>query len=175
MESTSNPSTSATTSSARDFDFFEGTWQVSHRRLKERLAGCTDWEVFAGTSHVQKTLGGLGNMDDNWIDLPTGAYRALTLRTFDPATQNWSIWWLDGREPGKLDTPLMGRFEGAEAEFFADDVLQGQPIKIRFRWDARNPNQPIWAQAFSADAGLTWEPNWEMRFSRMSAAAQPRG
>ena len=33
-----------------DFDFQQGRWQVRHRRLKSRLAGCTEWETFAGTS-----------------------------------------------------------------------------------------------------------------------------
>jgi hypothetical protein len=28
----------------RDFDFFFGAWRVAHRRLRERLTGCTDWE-----------------------------------------------------------------------------------------------------------------------------------
>ena len=56
--------------SASDFDFFIGDWRVEHRRLKERLVGCTDWEVFAGTTSTRKILGGMGNCDDNHLELP---------------------------------------------------------------------------------------------------------
>src|SRR5262249_4491711 len=64
-----------------DFDFFIGKWRVHHRRLKERLAHNDDWEEFEGTSSVLRILGGLGNMDDNIIELPSGTYRAATIRT----------------------------------------------------------------------------------------------
>jgi hypothetical protein len=29
-----------------------------------------------------------------------------------------------------------------------------------FRWDKRDPEHPIWSQAFSPDNGKTWEWNW---------------
>ena len=96
-------------SSPHDFDFFHGRWAVHHRRLKDRLAGCTEWEVFGGTSSAQPLLGGAGNVDDNVIELPGGTYRAATLRAFDPASKQWAIWWLDGRHPHAVDVPMIGR------------------------------------------------------------------
>lgn len=157
----------APTSTASDFDFFIGPWQVAHRRLKERLAGCTEWESFSGTTTVQKILGGQGNMDDNTLELPGGAYRALTLRTFDADRAQWSIWWLDGRQPGRLDTPMVGRFDGhGTGTFHADDTLNGRPIRVRFLWTHRGLAAPHWEQAFSADAGASWETNWTMDFTR---------
>ncbi len=88
-----------------DFDFLFGHWAVQHRRLKARLAGCTEWETFAGRSSVQPLLGGQGNVDDNVIELPAGTYRAATLRAFDARDGQWSIWWLDGRYPRQIDVP----------------------------------------------------------------------
>ena len=42
-------------------------------------------------------MDGYGNADDNVLDLPNGrAYRAVTLRAYDPETGQWAIWWLDG-------------------------------------------------------------------------------
>lgn len=99
-------------SGAGDFDFFIGSWGVAHRRLKERLAGCNDWLEFGGTCVTQKILGGLGNMDDNFLDLPGDAYRAVTLRSFDPAKKLWSIWWLDGRNPGSQGSRYGFAFSG---------------------------------------------------------------
>ncbi len=151
---------------ADDFDFFIGRWRVAHRRLKERLAGNEAWVPFAGTCVTQKILGGLGNMDDNFLDLPGGAYRAVTLRSFNPATGQWSIWWLDGRYPHSLDTPMVGSFRDGVGTFYADDQLNGKPIRVRFLWTQPVKDQPRWEQAFSADAGATWETNWIMDFSR---------
>src|SRR5207244_8679775 len=59
-------------STKNDFDFLFGRWRVHHRRLRERLAGCNEWQEFDGTSVAQPILGGLGNIDDNLLNLPAG-------------------------------------------------------------------------------------------------------
>lgn len=150
---------------AHDFDFFHGSWQIRHRRLKERLAGCTEWQEFGGNCTTRPLLGGLGNVDDNIIHLPDDPYRAITLRTFDAQEGCWSIWWLDGRHPQTLDTPMRGRSEHGIGRFFCDDVLNGKPITVRFLW-THTPTGPRWEQAFSDDGGLSWETNWIMDFSK---------
>jgi len=80
-----------------DWDWLVGSWSVRHHRLKARLAGSTEWEDFPGTSVEWLTLGGLGTVDDNVIELPSGTYRAVGFRAFDPKAGHWSIWWLDSR------------------------------------------------------------------------------
>lgn len=158
--------TPTTQSSAGDFDFFIGRWRVAHRRLNLRLVGCNEWIEFTGTSVAQKILGGIGNLDDNTLDLPGGAYRAVTLRSFNDETGQWSIWWLDGRHPGTLDAPVVGHFEKGVGTFYADDTLDERPIRVRFLWTMPEPDRPRWEQAFSVDAGATWETNWIMNFAR---------
>jgi hypothetical protein len=153
--------------SPTDFDFLIGRWRVAHRRLNARLKGCSEWTRFAGLCVAHKTLGGYGNVDDNWLELPSGAYRALTMRAYDAAKRNWSIWWLDGRSPGALDVPVVGSFVDGVGTFLANDTLEGQPIVVRFRWTMPQPDAPRWEQAFSADAGATWEANWVMDFDRI--------
>lgn len=162
-----------TPSSAHDFDFLHGHWHVSHRRLRERLCGNTDWQSFDGTCAAQAILGGGGNVDDNLLHLPGGSYRAATLRTHDPQTGRWSIWWLDGRQPHRLDVPVVGTFEHGVGSFFADDVLDGRAIRVRFRWTDTGTPSPCWEQAFSADGGAHWEINWTMRFRRVATDAGP--
>ncbi|MDE1987017.1 MAG: DUF1579 domain-containing protein [Alphaproteobacteria bacterium] len=151
-----------------DFDFFIGKWRVRHRRLNERLAGCSDWTEFTGASTVQKILGGAGNMDDNVLDLPGGAYRAATVRTFDPKTERWSIWWFDARHPGQLEPPMVGGFDNGVGTFYADETFKGEAIRVRFLWTRIETANPRWEQAFSADGGVTWETNWVMDFARAS-------
>lgn len=153
-------------SSNHDFDFFIGAWRVEHARLRERLAGCDEWESFAGRTVTRKILGGFGNMDDNWLDLPGGAYRAVTLRSFDSGMRQWSIWWLDGRNPQVLDTPMRGVFEGGVGHFYAHATFKGRPISVRFIWTPNDGDGPRWEQAFSEDSGASWETNWIMRFRR---------
>jgi hypothetical protein len=152
---------------ARDFDFFIGNWQVRHRRLKERLASCDEWLEFNGSTSVIAILGGAGNMDDNVLDMPGCKYRAATLRSFDIEKGIWSIWWLDGRYPTHLDTPMQGRFENGAGMFYADDTFAGKPIRVRFIWSMPAPDQPRWEQAFSVDGGISWETNWIMNFQRI--------
>lgn len=157
------------TSGADDFDFIIGDWRVHHHRLEQRLVDCNRWAAFGGTSSTRKILGGLGNIEDNTIDLPDVAYRAAAIRSFDPATGLWSIWWLDGRQPHRLDVPVVGRFEHGTGLFYADDTLDGTPIKVRFTWSAIDADTPRWEQAFSDDRGETWETNWTMDFVRIPA------
>jgi hypothetical protein len=149
-----------------DFDFQIGSWSVKHRRLKERLVNCREWEEFGGTSHMRTLLGGSGNVEDNVIETPSGAYRAIALRSFDPSAKSWAIWWLSSLAPHRLDVPVIGRFEDGVGSFFASDLLRGEPIRVRFLWLATNTGSPRWEQAMSADDGRNWETNWTMDFMR---------
>jgi hypothetical protein len=149
-----------------DFDFLVGSWRVHHRRLKERLAGNHDWIEFEGTCAMQKILGGAGNMDDNVLNFPGGAYRAVTLRTYDPAKGQWSIWWFDSRNPSHLDPPVVGGFKNGVGTFYAEDTFKGKPIRVRFLW-TNLATKPHWEQAFSDDGGKTWETNWIMEFVKI--------
>ena len=154
---------------ARDWQWLVGNWDVQHRRLKERLANNKDWEEFAGKSALWLTLGGLGTIDDNLLHLPSGSYRALGIRAFDPQTRQWSIWWLDARNAGKIDPPVVGSFTGDMGTFVGRDTLRDKPITVRFRWHDIHSARPHWEQAFSADGGATWEVNWVNFFTRSSA------
>ena len=149
------------------FEFQTGRWRVHHRRLRSRLTGCSDWDEFQGTCEAWPVLGGRGNIEDNVINLPGGSYRAVALRSFDEASGNWAIWWLDGRSPHQLDVPVIGRFENGVGTFFADDVHDGSPVKLRFFWLGTDRGTPRWEQALSADGGQSWETNWTMDFHRV--------
>jgi hypothetical protein len=151
---------------SHDFDFHFGSWRAHHRRLKERLAGSTDWVEFGGTATAGPLLGGSGNMDDNVFHTPGGDYRGVTLRAFNPETKTWAIWWLDGRFPHTLDSPMIGSFENGVGTFYADETFNGEPIKVRFLWLDITPTSHRWEQAFSTDGGKTWETNWVTVFSK---------
>ena len=152
---------------SQDFDFELGKWQVRHRRLKERLAGCDDWEEFDGTSDTRPVLGGNGNVEDNFLEFPNGFYRAIAIRAFDVEKQTWAIWWLSAGNPHQLEVPVIGRFKDNVGTFFATDTLRGAPISVRFLWLNTDTATPRWEQAMSRDDGATWETNWTMDFRRI--------
>lgn len=154
-------------SAPNDFDFIIGSWRVRHLRLKERLVGSNSWVEFEGTSTTNKILSGLGNLEDNYLGLPEGGYRAVALRSYNVKTKQWAIWWLDGRNPHHLDVPVVGQFLNGIGTFYADDVFNGKPIKVRFIWRISESGNPRWEQAFSEDGGKSWEINWTMDFTRV--------
>lgn len=154
------------TGSPEDFDFLVGDWRVAHERLNGRLVGSTEWQRFSGTCSMRKLMGGLANVDDNVLEIPSGTYQAVSLRAFDARTRQWAIWWLDGRDPHTLETPVRGGFEDGVGTFIAEEMLNNRPILVRFQWSETHTDAPHWEQAFSPDNGVTWEINWRMQFTR---------
>jgi len=155
------------TDHVHDFDFLIGKWRVHHRRLKDRLAGSHDWVEFDGTCELWTTMDGQGNVDDNYIGLPDGPYRAVSFRDYDAGAQTWAIWWLDGRRPHCIEPPVFGNFKDGVGTFVGEDTFKGTPIKVRFIWSRIAADSAHWEQAFSADGGKTWETNWRMDFTRV--------
>jgi hypothetical protein len=159
--------TATSTNAAHGFDFLVGKWNVGHRRLKHRLAHSDEWETFEGTCESRLMLDGQANVDENVLVSPAGVFRAATVRMFDPGSKSWAIWWFDSRQPHKLDPPLVGTFKDGVGTFFSDDQFEGRPIRVRFIWSQITHDSARWEQAFSDDAGATWETNWIMEFRRV--------
>lgn len=156
------------TGGPHDFDFLAGRWSVKHRWLKARLAGSAEWVECDGTMQLWPTMGGEANIDDNVINRPDGAYRAMSIRAYDPKTRQWSIWWVDGRGPsGPIDPPVRGGFTDGLGLFLSNDTLNGKPIVCRYTWSGVTPTTAHWEQAYSPDGGRTWETNWHMAFTRV--------
>jgi hypothetical protein len=154
---------------AHDFDFLVGKWKVHHRQLTQRLANGHEWIEFDGTSELWMTMGGMGNVDDNYLGKPGGAYRAMSVRAFDPQKQVWSIWWLDARHPHTIEPPVVGNFSFVNGigTFEGDDTFNGKPIRVRYTWSNISKTTATWEQAFSPDGGKTWEMNWHMDFTKV--------
>lgn len=144
------------------FDFLQGTWQATNRALRTRLAGADDWQEFGSTLVSTPLLGGLMNVDE--LTIP-GRDGGVTLRVFHSDTNEWSVYWV-ATGARTVDTPVVGSFRDGVGEFYSDDTWQGTPVRVRYAWDSRNPDNPRWHQAFSVDGGETWETNWIASFTR---------
>ena len=152
-------------SSKHDFDFLVGGWKIRNRKLKEPLTGRDEWEEFDATQDLRQILLGSGNFDIFSTRFDDKPFQGFTLRLFDPKTRLWTIYWADS-SGGKLDGGKVGSFDGDTGEFFARDVFDSKNVIVKFLWDKRNPEAPVWSAAFSVDEGKTWEWNWYAYFSR---------
>lgn len=149
---------------AQDFDFLVGSWQVANRRLKKRHAGSTEWDEFPGRSEMRPILKGVGNVDE--ISFPTKGWSGMTLRLFNPESGLWSIYWANSRD-GLMQPPVVGSFRNGVGEFFGDDLDEGRPVRVRYRWLVKSRDIARWEQAFSLDGGKSWETNWVMDLLRV--------
>ena len=153
------------TSSANDFNFYAGHWNIHNRKLKSSLNGCTEWLEFDAYQEMCIILNGKGNTDNFKTTIDNKPFEGMTLRLFDPATCLWSIYWADSSK-GILDPPVVGSFENNTGIFYGKDIFNGKDILVKFNWDKTDPGKPAWSQAFSEDNGKTWEWNWYMYMTK---------
>ncbi len=153
----------STAGSKSDFAFLNGAWRVDHRYLKPEGGA---WVEARGTVEHREFTNGWANVDDYVIEAPSGTNRAAALRSYDPQTAQWTIWWLDGRNPSVIDTPMQGRFQNGVGTFYGTTTLKGKSVRVRFIWSDTASPSPNWQQSYSYDDGKTWETVWTMQFRR---------
>ena len=167
---------------SHDFDFIYGKWRMPNHRLKKRLAASNEWDDFITCDEGNPLPGGIGDIDywkaSYWKD-----FVGVTVRTYDPKTDVWRIYWVDNTfSGGVVQPPVAGKFDGNVGIFEGPDTFNGIPILVRFTWTVySNGSKPIakweqklnpnglpiiarWEQAFSKDNGKTWETNWYNEF-----------
>ena len=155
-----------------DFDFLIGAWKVHLRRLQHPLTGSHTWIDIHGADLERKIWHGRANLEEFEGDGPTGHLEGLALRLYNPQSQQWSIYWANGKD-GVLGQPMIGAFQNGRGEFFDQEPYQGRAIYVRFIWSDITPTSCRFEQAFSPDGGQTWETNWVMVFTRDQQSTQP--
>ncbi|XRD86406.1 hypothetical protein ISN73_22565 [Dyella acidisoli] len=139
-------------------------WLTTQHRLKETGVGSKEWYTYPATLCATHYLGGMATVDEMYA--PTKGTSGLTLRAFDPAKRQWSIYWVSSRD-GLLEMPpVVGGFHGNQGEFYSEDHdAHDRPVKVRYLWTIRDQDHARWEQAFSYD-NRTWETNWIGDFVR---------
>lgn len=145
-----------------DFDFEIGDWHVCSRRLRTRLSACSEWEEFEAHASVRVLPDRMGNHEILRSEHVPG-YIGMAFRLYDPKTRLWSIHWVDNQHR-TLEAPMVGAFRDGIGVFEGECDIGGRSIRVRFLWS--RGEVPRWEQAFSRDAGITWETNWTMEFRR---------
>jgi hypothetical protein len=148
-----------------DFDFEVGAWQARVSRLSKPLTGSKIWIEYSGPSIVTKVWDGRANLGEIDLSGPAGKIRGLSLRLYDPATRQWRISWANIND-GLLGTPMVGGFANGRGEFYNQETYEGRAVFVRFVFSGITAKAFRIEQAFSADGGQSWEPNWIANFSR---------
>lgn len=152
-----------------DFDFIFGSWKI---HLKRKVAASSTWTEFDGIGMYRKIWDGRANLNEFEADSPTGHIEGLTLRTYNPKTHQWSLYWVNSKD-GILDTPQIGSFKNGRGEFYAEDTSDGRSTFVRYVWTIVAANSVHFEQSLSADGGQTWDTNWVSDMERMADSDNP--
>jgi hypothetical protein len=167
-QTTDNPALLPQRDGSHDFDFLIGDWKAHVRRLPDRLNNSNVWVEYDGISNHHKLLDSNANFEQFEV---TSTDKKLhikeqTLRLYNPATRQWSIYPVN-LDNGTLDTPpVVGAFTGKRGEFYHQENFKGRTILVRYVWLDLSPNSARMEQSFSPDGGKTWEVNWICELSR---------
>lgn len=164
------PAPSASRDGQHDFDFEFGAWRAHVARLTKPLSGSTTWVEYQGPSIVRKIWGGEGNLGEIDLAGPAGRIRGMSLRLYDPQSHQWRISWANSND-GLLGTPMVGGFANGRGEFYNQETWEGRAVFVRFIFSDITATTFRLEQAFSADGGKTWEPNWKASFEKQRDSA----
>jgi hypothetical protein len=153
-----------------DFDFVFGAWKVHLSRRQHPLTGSTSWVESDGNSVVRKVWDGRANLEELDADDSTGHIEGLTLSLYNPASNQWNLYWASSKD-GALGQAMIGEFRNGRGEFFGQDTFNGRSIMVRQVWSDITPASRHFEQSFSDNGGATWEANWVATFTRQKQAA----
>ncbi|KQY52223.1 hypothetical protein [Lysobacter sp. Root494] len=151
------------------FDWEIGTWKTEVRRLAKPLSGSRDWVEYRGTSVVREVLDGRANLVELRVEGPAGRIEGVSLRLYNPQTQQWSLNYANASN-GALSRPVHGGFRNGRGEFYGQEDLDGRAILVRFIIPEISADSARFEQAYSVDGGRTWETNWVAIDTRIRGA-----
>jgi hypothetical protein len=145
----------------KDFDWEIGTWTTKVKVRRNPLSGAApDWVAFEGTSVVTPLFGGRANFVELSVHGPRGGIVGGSLRLYNPKGGQWSLNYANLGN-GLLTSPVFGGFDAAgRGLFYGEDTVDGRTILVRFIITRVSAREAHFEQAYSADAGQTWEANW---------------
>jgi hypothetical protein len=168
QSATVNPAQLPQRDGSHDFDFLIGDWKAHVRRLPDRLNNSNAWVEYDGISNHKKILNSNSNFEEFEVTSTDKKLhiKAQTLRLYNPATRQWSIYLLDVDNGTIGLPPVVGSFTGNRGEFFDQEEYKGRMILVRYMWLNISPQSARMEQSFSADGGKNWEVNWICELSR---------
>jgi hypothetical protein len=149
------------------FDFLIGSWKANLKIRQRPLTGSEEWVEYDGTSATRKIWDERANTEE--FDVTTTSalapadhrnIHAQTLRLYNPATREWSIYLVDAAK-GSLNQPAtVGHFTDGVGRFYDYELFRGRWILVRYQWTSQSQSKAQMVQSFSVDGGANWEANW---------------
>jgi len=158
-----------------DFDFVIGDWKAHLRRRIDPKTGVTAsepgqgvWVDYYGISNHKKLLDTNANFEEfDVTDSKTHLrYKGQTLRMYNPASRQWSIYGVDLDKGEIAPSALTGSFTGKAGTFYHQEERGGRIMLVRYVWTDKGPKSAVMVQSFSPDGGKTWDANWICELSR---------
>ena len=147
-----------------EFDFWLGTWDID-QKIKQPGG---EWQSYKARTTVTSDLDGHiitehweGTVCLPWENMTAPEYRkALSVRSFDPVTQQWSIHWIDTRNRRFVPT-YSGTFQNGRGDFYVQ--MREEQTRISF-YDI-TPHTLQWS--FSTYRQNEWQELWTMSMTRL--------
>ena len=162
----SSPAANAERDGQHDFDFIFGRWKI---HLNRKVAGTDHWTETDGYGIYRKVWGGRANLNEFFTENSSDRVDGLTLRTYNPETHKWSLYWANSRD-GVLSSAQVGQFNHGQGEFYQQDNSDGKGLLVRYIWSRITPTSAHFEQAFSDDGGKSWDVNWISDMTRLGDA-----
>jgi hypothetical protein len=154
---------------ARQFDFWIGEWRINQTILQADGS----WLELAATTNVTPSLNGCA-LIEHWqgkvLFFWEGMKEAepllgLSVRSFDPKTGKWFIYWMDSRN--RRFGVFEGKFKDGKGEFFRSGTTRdGKPLLSRITFSGITETAVAWELAISTNEGKTWQALWKMDMKR---------
>ena len=157
---------------AHDFDFEIGRWHVHLARRVHPLAHSNEWTSYDGTSITRAVWGGRANLSELEVDGGGTHIEGLSFRLYDSTAHQWRIYWANSRD-GEVGPAMVGGFAGGHGEFYDQEDFNGRRVFVRFIFSAMTATSFRIEQAFSDDAGRSWETNWITTFTKDADQTTP--
>jgi len=146
------PSCSA--SEYRQFDFWQGSWNVTGANGKH-----------AGTNRITQEANGCA-LVEHWAG--AGGGHGMSLNYYDPADQEWHQDWVGS---GGSILHLSGGLEGGAMIMTGGDRKTPRgPVRDRIRWTPREDGSVLQEWSVSTDGGTTWKTIFAGKYRRVTSS-----
>ena len=148
----------ASTPENRQFDFWEGDWDVV----------TTPDGVAAGTSHIERVIGDCV-IWENWSSLGS-SYTGKSYNTYNSDLKRWEQFWVDN--VGGM-VHFYGHLTDGTMNFFTDEIPQPDGTKVQRHLqffnqgpDKVRPDKVRQFSQMSSDGGKTWTTEYDFTYNR---------
>ena len=152
---------------SHDFDFLEGTWQISdapadyftrgpYGRLVARIpaprTATLEWHTWAPDAVT----------DSGFVRM-----------SYDPGSNEWMIHEAKS-QTASPEPPLVGRFEHGIGSFIGPRERDGRKVLVRLTWTFNGLGNVRLERDLSADSGITWKKQSALGLQLESTSPVPR-